>query len=113
MPLDQANWVMNLQAANMGEEAEQIGLTTDQLQAYRLAAAQAGIEAEQMDAAMMRLARSWPQRRFADRVRSASVASRPPHPEIVRMTPSPAPTTSATWARTSATVSEAKMDWGN
>lgn len=51
-------WAAGMKAANMGEEAEQIGLTTDQLQAYRLAAAQAGIEAEQMDAAMMRLSRS-------------------------------------------------------
>lgn len=51
-------WAAGMKAANLGEEAEQIGLTTDQLQAYRLAAAQAGIEAEQMDAAMMRLSRS-------------------------------------------------------
>lgn len=51
-------WAAGMKAANMGEQAEQIGLTTDQLQAYRLAAAQAGIEAEQMDAAMMRLSRS-------------------------------------------------------
>jgi lambda family phage tail tape measure protein len=51
-------WAAGMKAADLGEQAEQIGLTTDQLQAYRLAAAQAGIEAEQMDAAMMRLARS-------------------------------------------------------
>lgn len=51
-------WEAGMKAANMGEQAEQIGLTTDQLQAYRLAAAQAGIEAEQMDGAMMRLARA-------------------------------------------------------
>jgi len=51
-------WEAGMKAANMGEQAEQIGLTTDQLQAYRLAAAQAGIEAEQMDAAMMRLAKA-------------------------------------------------------
>lgn len=51
-------WEAGMKAANLGEQAEQIGLTTDQLQAYRLAAAQAGIEAEQMDGALMRLARS-------------------------------------------------------
>lgn len=51
-------WAAGMKAGDLGEQAEQIGLTTDQLQAYRLAAAQSGIEAEQLDAAMMRLARS-------------------------------------------------------
>jgi hypothetical protein len=51
-------WNAGMMAGGLGEQAEQIGLTTDQLQAYRLAAAQAGIEAEQMDAAMMRLTRA-------------------------------------------------------
>lgn len=51
-------WSAGMKAGDLGEQAEQIGLTTDQLQAYRLAAAQAGIEAEQLDAAMMRLSRS-------------------------------------------------------
>lgn len=51
-------WQAGMEAANMGEQAEQIGLTTDALQAYRLAAAQNGVEAGQLDTAMMRLTRS-------------------------------------------------------
>lgn len=51
-------WAAGIKAANMGEHAEQIGLTTDQLQAYRLAAAQNGVSVEQLDGAMMRLART-------------------------------------------------------
>ncbi|OYY40452.1 MAG: hypothetical protein B7Y08_18480 [Rhodospirillales bacterium 24-66-33] len=47
-----------LNAGNLGEEAEQVGLNTDQLQAYRLAGAQAGIQAEQFDAALTKLTRT-------------------------------------------------------
>ncbi len=43
---------------DLGEQAEQIGITTDQLQAYRLMAAQAGVTNEQLDASVMKLARS-------------------------------------------------------
>lgn len=49
---------IGLKAGDLGEQAEQVGVTADQLQAYRLAAAQAGIEAEQMDTALMKLAKS-------------------------------------------------------
>lgn len=51
-------WAMGLSAGDLGEQAEQLGVNTDQLQAYRLAGAQAGIETEQMDQAIMKLARS-------------------------------------------------------
>jgi len=51
-------WRSGMEAANLGEQAEQIGLTTDALQAYRLAAAQNGVEAGQLDTAMMRLTKS-------------------------------------------------------
>lgn len=51
-------WQAGMEAANMGEQAEQIGLTTDALQAYRLAAAQNGVEVAQLDTAMMRLTKS-------------------------------------------------------
>lgn len=47
-----------LKAGDIGEQAEQVGLTSDQLQAYRLAAAQAGITTEQLDTAMMRFTKS-------------------------------------------------------
>ena len=53
-----ATWVAGMKAADFGEQAEQIGVTTDQLQAYRFAGAQAGIEAEQMDTALTRLAKT-------------------------------------------------------
>jgi hypothetical protein len=51
-------WQAGMEAANLGEQAEQIGLTTDALQAYRLAAAQNGVEAGQLDTAFMRLTKS-------------------------------------------------------
>lgn len=51
-------WQAGMEAANMGEQAEQIGLTTDALQAYRLAAAQNGVEVAQLDTAFMRLTKS-------------------------------------------------------
>lgn len=53
-----ATWVAGMKAADFGEQAEQIGITTDQLQAYRFAGAQAGIQTEQMDTALTRLAKS-------------------------------------------------------
>lgn len=56
--LAQRAWHAGMKAADLGEQAEQIGLTTDQLQAYRLVAAQSGVSAEQLDAAMMKLTRS-------------------------------------------------------
>ncbi|WP_422036538.1 hypothetical protein [Reyranella sp.] len=51
-------WQAGMEAANLGEQAEQIGLTTDALQAYRLAAAQNGVEVAQLDTAFMRLTKS-------------------------------------------------------
>lgn len=51
-------WNAGMEAANLGEQAEQIGLTTDALQAYRLAAAQNGVEVAQLDTAFMRLTKS-------------------------------------------------------
>lgn len=51
-------WAAGMKAADMGEQAEQIGLTTDLLQAYRLEAAQNGVSVEQLDGAMMKLTRA-------------------------------------------------------
>lgn len=51
-------WEIGLSAGDLGEQAEQVGVNTDQLQAYRLAAAQAGIQSEQMDTAITKLAKS-------------------------------------------------------
>ncbi len=51
-------WEIAMNAGDLGEQAEQVGVSTDQLQAYRLAAAQAGIETEQMDVALTKLAKS-------------------------------------------------------
>lgn len=45
-------------AGDLGEQADQLGVTTDQLQAYRLMAAQAGVSAEQLDAALLKLTRA-------------------------------------------------------
>lgn len=56
--LAQKIWAAGMKAGDLGEQADQIGLTTDQLQAYRLAAAQNGVTVEQLDGAMMKLARS-------------------------------------------------------
>jgi hypothetical protein len=51
-------WQAGMRAADIGEQADQIGMTTDELQAYRLAAAQAGISNEQLDSSMIRLNRA-------------------------------------------------------
>ncbi len=51
-------WETAMKAGDLGEQAEQVGVNTDQLQAYRLAGAQAGIETEQMDAAITKLQRA-------------------------------------------------------
>ena len=51
-------WAAGMKAADMGEQADQVGLTTDQLQAYRLEAAQNGVTVEQLDVVMMKLART-------------------------------------------------------
>jgi hypothetical protein len=51
-------WEAGMKAGDLGEQADQIGITTDQLQAYRFAGAQAGIETEQMDIAITKLAKS-------------------------------------------------------
>jgi hypothetical protein len=51
-------WTDAMSAGDLGEQAEQVGVTTDQLQAYRLVAAQAGVEAEQFDVALTKLART-------------------------------------------------------
>lgn len=54
----QTLWNTAMSAGDLGEQAEQIGVNTDQLQAYRLAGAQAGIVTEQMDTALTKLAKS-------------------------------------------------------
>ncbi len=51
-------WDIALKTGDLGEQAEQIGINSDQLQAYRLAGAQAGIASEEMDKAVTRLART-------------------------------------------------------
>lgn len=51
-------WNAGMKAANLQEQADQIGLTTDLLQAYRLEAAQNGVSVEQLDTVMMKLTRS-------------------------------------------------------
>jgi len=51
-------WEAGMRAADLGEQAEQIGVAVDQLQAFRFAGAQAGIESEQMDTALTKLAKS-------------------------------------------------------
>lgn len=51
-------WNRAAKAGDLGEQAEQIGVNTDQLQAYRFAGAQAGIETEAMDVALTKLAKS-------------------------------------------------------
>ncbi len=45
-----------LKSGELGNQASQLGVTTDQLQAYRLMAAQAGASTEQLDAALIHLA---------------------------------------------------------
>ena len=50
-------WNVGMRAGELKSQAEQIGLTTDQLQAYRLVAAQSGVSTEQLDAAMISLTR--------------------------------------------------------
>lgn len=47
-----------MKVGELKDQAEQLGLTTDQLQAYRLAAVTDGVSAEQLDAAFIHLARS-------------------------------------------------------
>lgn len=47
-----------LRIGDLGEQAEQVGVNTDQLQAYRLMAAQAGVTNEQLDASLLKLQRS-------------------------------------------------------
>lgn len=54
----QEAWQSAMKAGDIGEQAEQIGVTTDQLQAYRFAGAQAGIATDQMDVALTKLAKS-------------------------------------------------------
>jgi hypothetical protein len=51
-------WSAGMKAADYGEQAEQIGVSTDLLQAYRFAGAQAGIQTEQMDTAITKLAKT-------------------------------------------------------
>jgi len=54
-------WSAGMKAADYGEQAEAIGVTTEQMQAYRFAGAQAGLQVEQMDTAFTRLARTMGQ----------------------------------------------------
>lgn len=51
-------WTAGMAAADLEEQAQQIGLNTDQLQAYRLVAAQSGVSVEQLDGLMMKLTRA-------------------------------------------------------
>lgn len=51
-------WDAGMKAANLGEEAEQVNLTTDALQAFRFAAVQNGVEVATLDQAMIRLTAS-------------------------------------------------------
>lgn len=51
-------WEIGMKAGDLGHQAEQIGVNTDQLQAYRLAGAQAGVASEEVDTAITKLARS-------------------------------------------------------
>jgi len=51
-------WEAGLRSADLKDQAEQIGLTTDQLQAYRFVALQAGVTNEQLDQSMTRLTAS-------------------------------------------------------
>lgn len=51
-------WTVAMDAGALLDQAEQLGLTTDQLQGYRYAAIQAGVGADQMDQAMVKLAGS-------------------------------------------------------
>lgn len=53
-----ATWTAGMKAADFGEQAEAIGVTTEQMQAYRFAGAQAGLQTEQMDTAFTRLAKT-------------------------------------------------------
>lgn len=48
-------WQAGMKAGDLGEQAEQVNLTTDQLQAYRFAAVQNGVEVEKLDQAMIKL----------------------------------------------------------
>lgn len=47
-----------LTAGDLGEQAQQLGVNSDQLQAYRLVAVQAGMSVEQMDTALVKLAKT-------------------------------------------------------
>lgn len=48
-------WDAGMKAGDLGEQADQVNLTTDALQAYRFAAVQNGVEVAQLDQAMIRL----------------------------------------------------------
>lgn len=48
-------WEIGMKAGDLGEQAEQIGVNTEQLQAYRFAAAQAGIDSETLGGALTKL----------------------------------------------------------
>ena len=48
-------WTAGMKTGDLGEQAEQIGVTTDELQAFRYAANQAGIETAAMDGALTKL----------------------------------------------------------
>jgi len=54
-------WDAGMKAANLGEEAEQVNLTTDALQAFRFQAVQNGVEVATLDQAMIRLTASMGQ----------------------------------------------------
>ena len=53
--LAQRVWSAGMKTGDLGEQAEQIGVTTDELQAFRYAANQAGIETAAMDGALTKL----------------------------------------------------------
>lgn len=47
-------WQAGMKAGDLAEQAEQVNLTTDQLQAYRFVAVQNGVEVEKLDQSMIR-----------------------------------------------------------
>jgi len=51
-------WQAGMKAADLDEQSEQVGLNAEQLQAWRLVAAQSGVEAEQLDVMFVKLQRT-------------------------------------------------------
>ena len=51
----QKAWESGMKAGDLGEQADQVNVSTDALQAYRFQAAQNGVEVEQLDQGLIRL----------------------------------------------------------